>query len=63
MLTAYAEIVNADGVCPLTPELEYMVKTFGEYQKWWDLSFGGNIFQDKIVNPETAWLFICGYYG
>ena len=63
MIAAYAEIVNADGVCPLTPELEYMIKTFGEYQKWWDLSFGGNIFQDKIVTPETAWLFICGYYG
>ena len=63
MIAAYAEIVNADGVCPLTPELEYMIKTFGEYQKWWDLSFGGNIFQDKIVTPETAWLFICGYYS
>lgn len=63
MIAAYAEIVNADGVCPLTPELEYMIKTFGEYQKWWDLSFSGNIFQDKIVTPDTAWLFICGYYG
>lgn len=63
MIAAYTEIVNTDGVCPLTPELEYMVKTFGEYQKWWDLSFSGNIFQDKIVTPETAWLFICCYYG
>jgi len=63
MIAAYAEIVNGDGVCPLTPELEYMIKTFGEYQKWWDLSFSGNIFQDKIVAPETAWLFICGYYA
>ncbi len=63
MIAAYAEIVNDDGVCPLTPELEYMIKTFGGYQKWWDLSFSGNIFHDKIVTPETAWLFICGYYG
>ena len=63
MIAAYAEIVNDDGVCPLTPELEYMIKSFGEYQKWWDLSFSGNIFQDKIVTPETAWLFICGYYS
>ena len=63
MITAYTEIVNDDGVCPLTPELEYMIKTFGTYQKWWDLSFSGNIFQDKIVTPETAWLFICGYYS
>lgn len=63
MIAAYAAIVNADGVCPLTPELEYMIKTFGEYQQWWDLSFGGNIFHDKIVTPETAWLFICGYYA
>ena len=22
-----------------------------------------DIFPDKIVTPETAWLFICGYYG
>ncbi len=63
MIAAYAEIVNDDGVCPLTPELEYMIKTFGGYQKWWDLSFSGNIFHDKIVTPETAWLFICGYYS
>ena len=63
MIAAYAAIVNNDGVCPLTPELEYMIKTFGKYQKWWDLSFGGNIFPDKIVTPETAWLFICGYYA
>ena len=63
MIAAYAAIVNADGVCPLTPELEYMIKTFGEYQKWWDLSFSGNIFQNKIVTPETAWLFICCYYA
>ena len=63
MISAYAEIVNGDGVCPLTPELEYMIKTFGEYQKWWDLSFSGNIFSEKIVTPETAWLFICGYYS
>lgn len=63
MISAYAEIVNNDGVCPLTPELEYMIKTFGEYQRWWDLSFSGNIFHDKIVAPETAWLFICGYYS
>ena len=63
LIAAYAAIVNADGACPLTPELEYMIKTFGEYQKWWDLSFSGNIFQEKIVSPETAWLFICGYYA
>lgn len=63
MIAAYAEIVNGDGVCPLTPELEYMIKTVGTYRSWWDLSFEGNIFPDKIVTPETAWLFICGYYG
>ena len=63
LIAAYAEIANADGACPLTPEMEYMIKTFGEYQRWWDLSFSGNIFHDKIVMPETAWLFICGYYG
>ncbi len=63
MIAAYAEIVNADGVCPLTPELEYMIKTFGTSKQWWDLSFSGNIFRDKIVSPETAWLFICGYYS
>ncbi len=63
MIAAYAEIVNADGVCPLTPELEYMIKTFGTEKQWWDLSFSGNIFRDKIVTPETAWLFICGYYS
>ncbi len=63
MIAAYAEIVNADGVCPLTPELEYMIKTFGTEKQWWDLSFSGNIFRDKIVTPETAWLFICGYYA
>ncbi len=63
MIAAYAEIANADGVCPLTPELEYMIKTFGTEKQWWDLSFSGNIFRDKIVTPETAWLFICGYYA
>ena len=62
MLDAYKAICDDNGVCPLTPELEYMVKMFGEKQEWWNFSQGRHIFGDKIVPPSTAWLFICCYY-
>lgn len=62
MLDAYNAICDDNGVCPLTPELEYMIKQFGNSNDWWNFSEGRHIFRDKIVPPETAWLFICCYY-
>lgn len=62
MIDAYKAVCDENGVCPLTPELEYMIKIFGEKQQWWDFSGGNDIFGDKIVPEATAWLFICCYY-
>ena len=62
MLDAYKAICDENGVCPLTPELEYMVKMFGEKNEWWNFADDRDIFGDKIVPADTAWLFICCYY-
>ena len=63
MLEAYKAVCDTNGVCPLTPELEYMVKRFGDKQGWWNFSAGIDIFRDKIVPQDTAWLFLCCYYN
>lgn len=62
LINAYAAICNADGVCPLTKQLEYVIKTCGKYKSWWDFGKGLHIFGDDIVEVDTAWLFACGYY-
>lgn len=62
MLDAYKAVCDENGVCPLTPELEYMVKQFGNKQGWWNFSADIDIFGDKIVPQDTAWLFLCCYY-
>lgn len=62
MLDAYKAVCDENGVCPLTPELEYMIKQFGEKQGWFDFANDQDIFRDAIVPTTTAWLFICCYY-
>ncbi len=62
MLDAYKAVCDENGVCPLTPELEYMVKKYGEKQGWWNFSADIDIFGDKIVPQKTAWLFLCCIY-
>ncbi len=62
MLEAYVAVCDGNGVCPLTPEVEYMIKTFGNHQQWWNSSTDFSIFGDKIVPKDTAWLFLCCYY-
>lgn len=62
LINAYAAICNKDGVCPLTKQLEYVMKTCGDYKFWWDFGKGMHIFGEDIVEADTAWLFACGYY-
>ena len=62
MLDAYKAVCDENGVCPLTPELEYMVKQYGKKQEWWNFADDRDIFGDKIVPVDTAWLFICCIY-
>lgn len=62
LINAYAAICNKDGVCPLTKQLEYVIKTCGKYKFWWDFGKGMHIFGEDIVEADTAWLFACGYY-
>lgn len=49
------------GMYPLTEDLMHIIKCNGEYNGWWDSSDARYIFQDVVVNPENAWLFMCGY--
>ena len=74
VLEAYMTLCenDANGACPLTPQLKEMVQVFGEYQGWWNMQSGSYIFNKVVagevvgpeyVNPETAWLFVCFYYA
>ena len=74
VLEAYMALCESDanGACPLTPQLKEMIQVFGKYQGWWDMSANGYIFNKVVagevvgpefVDPETAWLFPCFYYA
>ncbi len=54
-------IDRESGMYPLTEDLMYIIKNHGAYSGWWDSSDARYIFQDITVNPENAWLFMCGY--
>lgn len=51
---------------PLTEDLKYIMQQRGEYAQWWDKDSVHYLFNDgdgvpiPDINPETAWLFMCG---
>lgn len=62
LIDAYADICDTGfGVCPLTEELAYAIRSFGEYSHWWDFSCDYHIFGTDSLNivKENAWLFAC----
>ena len=56
-------IDRANGMYPLTADLMYIIQQHGNYSGWWDKNDNRYIFGDITVNPENAWLFMCGYYS
>ena len=62
LIAKYAEICDENsGVCPLDKDLEYMIKTVGNFKGWWNYEKGTQIFGDLIVPEKNAWLFACCY--
>lgn len=61
----YAEYCNADGVTPVTQELQEFLQKYAVSQR---LFMDGNGYAETSVNPtyeateEDQWLFACGYY-
>ena len=61
----YANVVNADGLCPVTQELKDFLNKLAASQKYF---FDGNGWVE--LHPtisiqstdENAWMFACGYY-
>ena len=51
------------GLYPLTEDLKYIIQQHGRYSGWWDIGDERYIFDNKVVNEENAWLFMCGYLG
>lgn len=67
-MTAYNNCVDSkEGVYPLTKDLEYIIKTYGEHQGWWVSDHPGFLFEDGDGNPlpniklDMAWLFAMCY--
>lgn len=58
---------EAEGVYPLTKDLEYIIKMRGEYVGWWNPESDSYLFVDLDGNPEEginhelAWLLMCCY--
>lgn len=56
-----------EAVYPLTKDLEYILKSYGEHQGWWDTEFPGYLFKDEDGNPlpgikkDVAWMFALCY--
>ncbi len=66
-LSKYIECVDeANGLYPLTEDLQYIIQRNGEHNGWWDLD-GNYIFRNDNgenvvgINSEIAWLFMCCY--
>ena len=63
-MTAYNECVDSkEKVYPLTKDLEYILKSYGKAQGWWDTESPGYLFEDSDGNPlpninhDIAWMF------
>lgn len=49
-------------VYPLTKDLEYMIRNFGNSQNWWNEGEAGYLFEEVSgVNPANAWMFLFCY--
>ena len=49
-------------VYPLTKDLEYMIRNFGNSQNWWNEGEAGYLFAEvEGVNPANAWMFLYCY--
>lgn len=57
----FAYVDEANGVYPLTKDLEYIIKTYGGKQGWWDAESVGFRIEVPGLNAESAWLFMCCY--
>ena len=61
----YADYCNADGVTPVTQELQEFLQKYAVSQR---LFMDGNGYAETSVDPtyeateEDQWLFACGYY-
>lgn len=52
----------AQGVYPLTKDLEYMLTNYGNSQNWWNEGRPGYLFEEVSgVNPANAWTFLFCY--
>lgn len=67
-LLEYIEYVDeAEGVYPLTEDLKYIIQQAGEHSGWYNADGNSFIFKDnngvndKTINTEIAWLFMCCY--
>lgn len=50
------------GVYPLTKDLEYIIKTYGDRCGWWEIGNSNYLFAAVPgLNVESAWLFMCCY--
>ena len=49
-------------VYPLTKDLEYMIRNYGNSQNWWNAGEAGYLFEEvEGVNPANAWMFLFRY--
>lgn len=67
-LLEYIEYVDeTNGVYPLTEDLKYIIQQAGEHSGWYNADGNGYLFKDsngvndKTVNSDIAWLFMCCY--
>lgn len=56
-MAALVSVADRNGLVPLDEDLEYVIKSVGEYRGWWDLSGTGHIFGDDVPAEGRAWLF------
>lgn len=58
---------TTETVYPLTKDLEYILKSYGKHQGWWDMESPGYLFKDAEgnqitnINVDCAWMFALCY--
>lgn len=58
----YAQLVNADGVVPVTPELQKFLQGFAISQRYFADGDGWVEKSGIDAYEDSQWLFACGYY-
>ena len=52
-----------NGLYPVTETMAYILKNYGASVEWFNKESASYLFGEMDVNPDSAWMFACVYFG